>query len=80
MLEILGFYSIPKDTIDAIEVLYANTRSYIVTPVGETESFDILSGILQGDTLGPFLAHHCYRLHHVDLCRYYEREWSAVSA
>ena len=55
MFEILGFYGILKDTIDAIKVLYTNTRPSIVTPDGETESFDILSGILQGDTLAPFL-------------------------
>ena len=55
MFEILGLYGIPNETIDAIKVLYTNTRSSIVTPDGETESFDILSGILQGDTLAPFL-------------------------
>ena len=55
MFEILGFYGIPKDTIDAIKVLYTNTRSSIVTPDGEIESFVILSGILQGDTLAPYL-------------------------
>ena len=55
MFEILGLYGIPTETIEAIKVLYTNTRSSIITPDGETESFDILSGILQGDTLAPFL-------------------------
>ena len=35
--------------------LYSNTKSTILTPDGETEHFDILAGILQGDTLAPFL-------------------------
>ena len=55
MFEILELYGIPTETIEAIKVLYTNTRSSIITPDGETESFDILSGILQGDTLAPFL-------------------------
>lgn len=55
MFEILGLYGIPSEIIEAIKVLYSNTRSTVLTPDGETESFDILSGILQGDTLAPFL-------------------------
>ena len=46
MFEILVLYGIPTETIEAIKVLYTNTRSSIITPDGETESFDILSGIL----------------------------------
>ena len=41
--------------INAINFLYSNTKSTILTPDGETEHFDILAGILQGDTLAPFL-------------------------
>ena len=41
--------------INAIKVLYSNTKSTILTPDGETEHFSILAGILQGDTLAPFL-------------------------
>ena len=54
MFQKLGLYGIPTETIEAIKVLYTNTRSSIISPDGETESFDILSGILQGDTLAPF--------------------------
>ena len=79
MFEILRLYGIPTETIEAIKVLYTNTRSSIITPDGETESFDILSGILQGDTLAPFLFIIVidYIMY---LCRYYEREWPVVSA
>ena len=55
MFKILGLYGIPTKIIDAIKVLYTNTESTILTPDGETEPFSILSGILQGDTLAPFL-------------------------
>ena len=35
--------------------MYTNTKARIVTPDGETELFDITAGVLQGDTLAPFL-------------------------
>ena len=41
--------------INAIKVLYTNTIAKVLTPDGETEQFDILAGVLQGDTLAPFL-------------------------
>ena len=55
MSEILGLYGIPSEIINAIKVLYSNTKSTILTPDGETEHFDILADILEGDTLAPFL-------------------------
>jgi len=35
--------------------MYTNTRAKVVTPDGETDQFDIMAGVLQGDTLAPFL-------------------------
>ena len=55
MFQILALYGIPKPIIDAIRVLYTNTSSTVLTPDGETNPIDILAGILQGDTLAPFL-------------------------
>ena len=55
MFEILQLYGIPRSMIDAIRVLYTNTSSSVLTPDGETDPFDITAGILQGDTLAPFL-------------------------
>ena len=55
MFEILGLYGIPTKIINAIKVLYTDTISSILTSDGETEPFSILSEILQGDTLAPFL-------------------------
>ena len=55
MLHILRAYGIPAKIINAISKLYENTFAKIVTPDGETELFQILAGVLQGDTLAPYL-------------------------
>ena len=55
MFKILPLYGIPDPIISAIKVLYTNTIAKVLTPDGETEQFDILAGVLQGDTLAPFL-------------------------
>ena len=55
MFEILQLYGIPNKMIAAIKVLYTNTAATILTPDGESDPFSILAGILQGDTLAPFL-------------------------
>ena len=55
MFEILELYGISKEIIEAIKVLYTNTQATVLTPDGETDPFDILAGILQGDTLAPYL-------------------------
>lgn len=55
MFEILELYGIPHCLIDAIKVLYTDTTATIITSDGETDPFNVLAGILQGDTLAPFL-------------------------
>ena len=55
IFEILDLYGIPEKIVSAIKVLYTNSHSKILTPDGETPSFDTITGILQGDTLAPFL-------------------------
>ena len=55
MFEILQLYGIPDKIIAAIKVMYTDTSATILTPDGETPSFPILAGILQGDTLAPYL-------------------------
>ena len=55
MFEILELYGIPKQMVDAIRLLYTNNSATVLSPDGETEAFDIKAGILQGDTLAPFL-------------------------
>ena len=36
-------------------ILYRNTKVKVRTPDGDTEYFDIVAGVLQGDTLAPYL-------------------------
>ena len=48
-------YGLPKETVAAITILYRNTRVKVRSPHGDTEYFDIEAGVLQGDTLAPYL-------------------------
>ena len=52
---ILLAYGIPKETVAAITILYRNTKVKVRSPDGDTEYFDIVAGVLQGDTLAPYL-------------------------
>ena len=40
-------------------ILNRNTKSLVRSPEGDTEFFDILAGVLQGNTLAPFLFAIC---------------------
>ena len=53
--QILKAYGIPDETVAAIMILYKNTTSMVRYPDGDTDIFEILAGVLQGDTLAPFL-------------------------
>ena len=55
MEQILLAYSLPKETVAAITILYRNTKVKIRSPDGDTEYFDIVAGVLQGGTLAPYL-------------------------
>ena len=55
MEQILLAYGIPKETIAAITILLRNTKMKVRSPDGDTEYFDIVAGVLQGDTLVPYL-------------------------
>ena len=55
MEQILLVYGLPKETIAAITILYRNTKVKVRSPDGDTEYFDIVEGVLQGDTLAPYL-------------------------
>ena len=54
-MQILRAYGIPPNLLRAIEKMYSGIKAKKVTPDGETELFDITAGVLQGDTLAPFL-------------------------
>ena len=55
MLRILKAYDVPPNLLRAIGTMYTGTRAQVTTPDGNTEEFDIQTGVLQGDTLAPFL-------------------------
>ena len=44
-----------KKNVAAITILYKNTKVNVRSPDGDTEYFDIVAGVLQGDTLAPYL-------------------------
>ena len=55
MLKILRAYGIPQQVVEAIGRMYENTMAKVISPDGETAEFEILAGVLQGDTLAPYL-------------------------
>ena len=59
MEQILLAYGLPKETIATITILYRNTKVKVHSPDGDTEYFTIVAGVLQGDTLAPYLVIIC---------------------
>ena len=55
MEQILLAYGLPKETVAAITILYRNTKLKVRSLDGDTEYFDIVAGVLQGDTRAPYL-------------------------
>ena len=55
MEQILFAYGLPKETVTAIMMLYRNTKVKVRSPDGDTDYFNIVTGVLQGDTLAPYL-------------------------
>ena len=53
--QILLAYGLPKETVAAIMMLYRNTKVKVCSPDGDTDYFDIVASVLQGDTLAPYL-------------------------
>ena len=52
---ILLAYGLPKETVAAMTIPYRNTKVKVRSPDGDTEYFDIVAGVLQRDTLAPYL-------------------------
>ena len=48
-------YGLPKETVAAIRIRYRNTKVKVHSPDGDTEYLDMVVGVLQGDTLAPYL-------------------------
>lgn len=55
MFEILRHYGIPSNIVQAIQAIYKNSKSAVLVEGKQTAEFDVTTGVLQGDTLAPFL-------------------------
>ena len=55
MEQILLAYDIPKETLEDIIIFYRNTKVKVRSPGGDTDYFVIGVGVVQGDTLAPYL-------------------------
>ena len=55
MEQILQAYGLLKETIAAITILFRNTKVKVCSLDGDTEYFDIVARVLQGDMLAPYL-------------------------
>ena len=53
--KILLAYGVPEETVAAIMILLRNTKVKVRSPDEDTEYFDIVAGVQQGDTLAPYL-------------------------
>ena len=55
MEQILLAYDLLKETVAAIKMLYKNTKVKVCSLDRDTDFFDIVAGVLLGDTLAPYL-------------------------
>ena len=53
MEQILLAYSLPKETVATIMMLYRNTKVKVCSLDGDTDYFDIVAGDLQGGPVAP---------------------------
>ena len=59
MLSILKAYGLPNELIQAIKLLYQNTRAKVLSPDGETDVFQILAWCSPGRHICSLPVHHC---------------------
>ena len=55
MEQILLAYSLPKETVTVIMMLYRSPKVKVHSLDRDTDYFNIVVGVLQGDTLAPYL-------------------------
>ena len=55
MEQILLVYGLPKETVVAIMMLFKNTKVKVRSTDADTDYFDIVAGVLQGDILALYL-------------------------
>ena len=54
MKHILLAYGLPKEAVAAVMILYRNTKVKVRSPNGDTDDFEIVASVQQGDTLAPY--------------------------
>ena len=59
MEQILLVYSLPKETVTAVMILYKSMKIMVCSLDGDTDFFIIIIGVLQGDILVSFLFMMC---------------------
>ena len=59
MEQILLAHGLPKEIVAAIMMLYKNTRVKVGSLDVDTDYFDMVAGLLQGDTLAPYQFINC---------------------
>ena len=59
MERILLAYGLPKETVEAIIMLYIITKVKVRSSDGDTDYFDIVARVHQGETLAPYLFMIC---------------------
>ena len=55
ILKILRAYGLPEQLVSAIGILCKGTKAKVLSPDGETELFETLAGVLQGDTFASYI-------------------------
>ena len=55
LMKILRAYGLPEAIVALIQKVYIGTLAKVFTSDGLTVVFGILAGVLQGDTLAPYL-------------------------
>ena len=55
MKEVLQELGVPDELITAVMAMYIGASTYVKTPNGPTDIFRVWAGVLQGDTLAPYL-------------------------
>ena len=60
MLKILVAHGIPSKIVNAIRIMYKNTSALVVTPQGNTDIFQVDTGVLQGEPTRPISFHHLH--------------------
>ena len=76
MIKILKAYGIPDIIVHTIEDTYQGTKAKVITSDGDTVEFDILAGVLQGDTLAPYL--FIITRNQFDMYSFVSQSWCAV--